>query len=107
VTVTASILHKTSSIETVYSNTSVNATTHVLGMKHVGGGRYQAIIPKQREGAPVQFEVHATDSLGCRRSTDPLSYSVGEAGFELPPFLSDTTLILGIIVAIIFVLLIL
>lgn len=97
VIVTAKILAKTSDLENIvltYSHTG--ATDHLI-MEFVGDSEYRASIPKQEEGTLVEFKIEVTDTLGNGKESDPLSYQIGEEGFKIPDFLSNTT---GIIVVI-------
>lgn len=107
VTVKASILHKTSNLQAVTLRYSAEGNSHEVEMEHASGEMYQAVIPKQRDGDTVEFEVYVTDSMGYERSFDPTSYQIGKKGFEIPTFISNIGLILVAVVGIIFLLIIL
>jgi len=66
-------------------------------MQYEGESKYRASIPKQGEGILVEFKIEASDISGNRKESDPISYQVGEDGFKIPDFLTNTT---GIIIVI-------
>lgn len=101
VVVTASILDKTSNLDEVTLRYFLKDRRYEVEMERVDTLSYQATIPKQEDGAIIEFEIEATNQMGYKRESDRLSYQVGEGGFNLPPFLFDAGLILVVIVVLI------
>jgi hypothetical protein len=101
VTITASILNKTSNIDEIVLRYLVEGMGHEVAMNPIDTIRYQAVIPKQKEGSYIAFEIYVADHIENKRYTERFSYQVGNRGFSLPPFLFNTGFILIIFAAMI------
>ncbi len=101
VTVTTSILHKTSDLDKIVLRYFLDGDKHEVNMEHVTTSKYKAIIPKQRDGTIIEFEVIAIEENGFSKESDLLSYQVGEGGFKLPSYLVNAGLIALILVILI------
>jgi hypothetical protein len=66
------------------------------------GSSYSATIPKQADGAVVEFYVSVTDTEGTVSDSSTYSYTVGGQGFglEIPGFPIES-IVLGLIIGIV------
>jgi hypothetical protein len=99
-------------IVTVTVNTDVSDISHVQLRYSVDNGAYKALtmprtgsvykatIPKQSDGAYVEFQVFVTDTEGGVTGSDVYSYTVG-GGMEIPGFPMESILaglIIGLVI---------
>ena len=103
VTVSASILYKSSKIDKAILRYFVMGKTYEVEMSKDDETIYKAVIPKQEDGATVQFEIEVNDQTNYKKISDMSSYQVGLSNFQIPDFLSNTGLIIIFVIAMIII----
>ncbi len=86
VTVTVSVATQSSPISQVLLYYSINGGVYKTLAMTLEGSSYKATIPKQAEGAVVEFYVSVTDTEGNVSESSEFSYTVGGGGLEIPGF---------------------